>query len=51
MTILAAKAESAGREVIAADPRNTSRRCPACGHIAKENRPTQAKLHGISCGH
>ncbi|MGW4390892.1 zinc ribbon domain-containing protein [Streptomyces sp. NPDC004685] len=33
------------------DPRNTSRRCPACGHIAKENRPTQEQFHCISCGH
>ncbi|MFF7191514.1 RNA-guided endonuclease InsQ/TnpB family protein [Streptomyces sp. NPDC008222] len=51
LTILHAKAESAGREVIAVDPRNTSRTCPACGHTAKENRPTQEKFHCVSCGH
>ncbi|WP_405524178.1 RNA-guided endonuclease InsQ/TnpB family protein [Streptomyces canus] len=51
LTILQAKAESAGREVIAVDPRNTSRTCPACGHCAKENRPTQEKFHCIACGH
>jgi putative transposase len=51
LTILAAKAESAGREVIAVDPRNTSRRCPACGHTVKENRPTQETFHCVSCGH
>ncbi|MGW2785245.1 RNA-guided endonuclease InsQ/TnpB family protein [Streptomyces populi] len=51
LTILHAKAESAGREVIAVDPRNTSRTCPACGHIAKENRPTQEKFHCVACGH
>ncbi|MCY0932738.1 RNA-guided endonuclease InsQ/TnpB family protein [Streptomyces sp. H34-S4] len=51
LTILASKAESAGREVIAVDPRNTSRRCPECGHTAKENRPTQDKFHCVSCGH
>ncbi|MFJ9480466.1 RNA-guided endonuclease InsQ/TnpB family protein [Streptomyces mirabilis] len=51
LTILAAKAESAGRQVIAVDPRNTSRRCPACGHTAKENRPTQEKFHCVACGH
>ncbi|MEW2116672.1 transposase [Streptomyces sp. NPDC005474] len=51
LTILHAKAESAGREVIAVDPRNTSRRCPECGHTAKENRPTQDKFHCVSCGH
>ncbi|MFD4950012.1 RNA-guided endonuclease InsQ/TnpB family protein, partial [Streptomyces sp. NPDC058409] len=51
LTILHAKAESAGREVIAVDPRNTSRTCPECGHTAKENRPAQEKFHCVSCGH
>ncbi|MEV0223943.1 transposase [Streptomyces sp. NPDC050704] len=51
LTILHAKAESAGREVIAVDPRDTSRTCPQCGHTAKENRPTQEKFHCVSCGH
>ncbi|MDQ0946286.1 transposase [Streptomyces phaeochromogenes] len=51
LTILHAKAESAGREVIAVDPRNTSRTCPEWGHTAKENRPTQGKFHCVSCGH
>ncbi|MGH3310963.1 MAG: RNA-guided endonuclease InsQ/TnpB family protein [Streptomyces sp.] len=51
LAILHAKAESAGREVIAVDPRNTSRRCPECGHTAKENRPTQEKFHCQACGH
>ncbi|MEU9378678.1 transposase [Streptomyces sp. NPDC048255] len=51
LTILTAKAESAGRQVIAVDPRNTSRRCPECGHTAKENRPTQEKFHCVACGH
>ncbi|MFD0273225.1 RNA-guided endonuclease InsQ/TnpB family protein [Kitasatospora sp. NPDC127111] len=51
LTILTAKAECAGREVMAVDPRNTSRRCPACGHTAKENRPTQDTFHCVACGH
>ncbi|MDH6628502.1 transposase [Streptomyces sp. LBL] len=51
LTILHAKAESAGREVIAVDPRNTSRTCPQCGHTAKENRPTQEKFQCVACGH
>jgi putative transposase len=51
LTILHAKAESAGREVIAVDPRNTSRTCPECGHTAKENRPAQEKFHCVACGH
>ncbi|MEV7867244.1 transposase [Streptomyces sp. NPDC088124] len=51
LAILNAKAESAGREVMAVDPRNTSRTCPECGHTAKENRPTQEKFRCLSCGH
>ncbi|MFE7807998.1 RNA-guided endonuclease InsQ/TnpB family protein, partial [Streptomyces sp. NPDC057430] len=51
LTILNAKAESAGREVMAVDPRDTSRQCPECGHTAKENRPTQEKFHCQACGH
>ncbi|WP_406114279.1 RNA-guided endonuclease InsQ/TnpB family protein [Kitasatospora purpeofusca] len=50
LTILTSKAESAGRVVVAVDPRNTSRTCPECGHTAKENRPTQEKFHCRSCG-
>ncbi|WP_437063572.1 RNA-guided endonuclease InsQ/TnpB family protein [Streptomyces sp. enrichment culture] len=50
LTILHAKAESAGREVIAVDPRNTSRTCPECGHISVENRPTQERFHCTGCG-
>ncbi|MEV6329712.1 transposase [Streptomyces sp. NPDC051909] len=51
LAILNAKAESAGREVIAVDPRNTSRTCPECGHVSADNRPTQEKFHCVSCGH
>ncbi|MGW1093081.1 RNA-guided endonuclease InsQ/TnpB family protein [Streptomyces sp. NPDC002596] len=51
LTILTAKAECAGRDVMAVDPRNTSRRCPQCGHTAKENRPTQETFHCVACGH
>jgi putative transposase len=42
-----AKAESAGREVIAVDPRAY----PECGHTAKENRATGEKFHCVVCGH
>ncbi|MFD8787082.1 RNA-guided endonuclease InsQ/TnpB family protein [Kitasatospora sp. NPDC059599] len=53
LTILTSKAESAGRTVIAVDPRNTSRTCPrpTCGHVAAENRTTQEKFHCVACGH
>ncbi|MEU6013699.1 transposase [Streptomyces sp. NPDC047515] len=50
LAILASKAESAGRTVVAVDPRNTSRTCPSCGHTAKENRVTQAKFQCTACG-
>jgi putative transposase len=51
LTILAHKAESAGRELIAVEPRNTSRTCARCGHCAKDNRLTQAEFACTACGH
>jgi putative transposase len=51
LTILAYKAASAGRVVIAVDPRNTSRTCPHCGHVAAENRATQAQFRCVACGY
>jgi putative transposase len=50
LSILAAKAESAGRELIAVDPRNTSRTCPSCGHCAADNRVTRAEFRCARCG-
>ena len=44
LRVLSAKAESAGRQVIAVDPRHTSQRCAQCGHIAAGNRVTQAEF-------
>ena len=29
----------------------TSQTCPACGHVAKENRLTQARFACVDCGH
>jgi putative transposase len=49
--ILTAKAACAGRTVIPVDPRDTSRTCPHCGHIAAENRPEQAVFRCVACGH
>lgn len=37
--------------VVAVNPRNTSRKCSACGHTAKENRLTQADFLCAACGH
>ncbi|MEU9501251.1 transposase [Streptomyces sp. NPDC048196] len=48
--ILAQKAESAARRMIPVNARNTSRTCPECGHVAKENRTTQAMFACVSCG-
>jgi putative transposase len=48
---IAYKAEHAGREVIAVDPRHTSQRCSRCGHVARENRLTQAQFRCQACGH
>ena len=44
------KAVLAGVLVVLVDPRNTSRTCPACGHVAKANRPTQASFSCRQCG-
>lgn len=41
----------AGGFLIAVDPKNTSRRCPVCGHTAKENRLTQADFICAKCGY
>ncbi|MBN6052457.1 transposase [Nonomuraea sp. RK-328] len=51
LQVLAHKAESAGRELIAVEPRNTSRTCSRCGHCAKDNRLTQAAYRCQGCGH
>ncbi|GAA3507617.1 transposase [Streptosporangium album] len=53
LQILSHKAESAGREVIAVNPRNTSRTCPrpVCGHVSGENRKTQADFMCVKCGY
>jgi len=47
---IAYKAALAGVPVVLVDPRNTSRRCPGCGHIDKRNRPDQATFRCTSCG-
>jgi putative transposase len=44
------KALLAGVLVVVVDPRNTSRKCPACGHVARENRKSQAEFVCVRCG-
>jgi len=39
-----------GGDVLAVPPQNTSRTCPACGHVAAENRQTQAQFACVECG-
>lgn len=38
LRMIAYKAEEAGRQVIAVDPRHTSQTCHECGHVDKANR-------------
>jgi len=45
------KAKRAGVPVSIVDPRNTSRQCCACGHVAKKNRKTQSEFLCVACGH
>ena len=40
-----------GGDVLAVPPKNTSRTCPACGYVAKENRRTQARFVCGECGY
>jgi putative transposase len=47
-TILRAKAESAGREVVAVDPRGTSQECSGCGAVVKKG--LGVRVHACSCG-
>lgn len=39
-----------GGQLVAVPPRNTSRKCPCCGHVAKENRLSQARFECVECG-
>ncbi len=48
---IAYKARLAGIPVVYVDPRYTSQRCFACGHIEKANRKTQAQFLCCACGH
>ena len=41
----------AGGYVDAVAPQYTSQTCPCCGHVARENRPTQAVFKCVICGY
>lgn len=51
LTTLQYKAKLAGVEIVLVNPAYTSQACNACGHIAKENRESQAIFKCIECGH
>ena len=40
-----------GGTLLAVPPQNTSRTCPCCGNISKDNRQTQAKFLCVDCGY
>jgi transposase len=45
------KAEASGAAVLFVNPRFSSQECRACGHVAAENRDSQAVFRCVSCGH
>lgn len=40
-----------GGMLLAVPPHHTSQTCPACGHVSKDNRQTQAKFLCVDCGY
>ncbi len=49
-SILGAKAEDAGRQVVSVDPQHTSTTCHQCGHVERANRVNQAVFICQRCG-
>ncbi|MDH2927268.1 hypothetical protein A1D19_08980 [Lonepinella koalarum] len=45
------KTQWRGGFLVAVTPQNTSRTCPVCGLVAKENRETQSHFECIECGY
>lgn len=43
--------DKAPGRVVRVDPKNTSRRCAVCTHVAKENRKSQAVFECVKCGY
>jgi putative transposase len=50
ISMIAYKAEDAGRELIVVNPKGTSQRCSSCGHTEAANRPSQAEFRCQACG-
>ena len=51
LSLLDYKLSRRGERLVRVDPKNTSRTCFSCGHIAAENRPDQTTFRCVSCGH
>jgi putative transposase len=45
------KLQWSGGMLVAVPPKNTSRTCPQCGCISKDNRQTQARFACVECGY
>ena len=45
------KLQWSGGELLAIDPKYTSRTCPACGHVSADNRKTQSVFACVACSH
>jgi len=45
------KQKKRGQIFLKINPKNTSRKCPKCGHISKDNRLSQAKFLCTNCGY
>ncbi|OBX01119.1 transposase [Gallibacterium genomosp. 1] len=48
---LSYKTQWLGGFLVAVPPQNSSRTCPSCSHIAKENRQTQVHFGCVECGY
>ncbi|WP_341476051.1 zinc ribbon domain-containing protein [Caviibacterium pharyngocola] len=40
-----------GVYLVAVNSKNTSRTCPCCGHLVKENHQTQENFECVECGY
>ena len=45
------QAEKRGIRVHLTNPAYSSQQCPHCGHISRDNRPTQEEFKCVECGH
>lgn len=45
------KCAARGGAVVPVNPAHTSQTCSRCGHVSADNRPTQARLECVACGH